>query len=66
MRGKNWITLVLTATLTFATMSLPVYAQQSTERYRGRGVIINGMLDAKRANGHSWMEELTNVIVPWE
>lgn len=35
-------------------------------RYRGRGVVINGLIDAKRGNGNSWMQELTNVIVPWQ
>lgn len=34
-------------------------------RFRGRGVIVNGLLDTKRANGKSWFEEVNKVIIPF-
>lgn len=41
-------------------------AEGNPVRYRVRNVIVNGLFHTKRANGKTWFENLSKVIVPWE
>lgn len=35
-------------------------------RYRLRAVVVNGLVNSWRANGRTWLESLTKIIIPWE
>jgi len=33
---------------------------------RSRTVVVNGLMDVKRKNGSSWLDNINRIIIPWE
>lgn len=46
--------------------SLYLDTETGAKKYRVRDIVINSMEDTKRANGHTWLDQLSIAIIPFQ